>query len=75
MKCKHEDLVFDYEWDGDPEPIGFWAECVECGHVLNEDSFTAEEQQQIVQDAAMMRMSDLIDSAVDHQREVDAGLI
>jgi len=75
MKCKHEDLVFEYEWDGDPEPIGFWAECAACGEVLNEDAFSEKERYQILQDAAEQRISDAIDLAVDHQREIEAGLI
>lgn len=75
MKCKHEDLVFEYEWDGDPELIGFWAECVTCGEVLNEDAFSEKERYQILQDAAEQRAADLIDSAVDYQRDINAGLI
>lgn len=75
MECKHLDKYFEYEWDGEMYPIGFWQVCDDCGETWDEDSFTEAERVEICDQAAADRIGNEIDMAVEYEQDRLADLI
>lgn len=71
--CPHEDIEYEFMYDGDPVPMLLSGECLECGQVFK--SFSEKERYAIEQTESEDMQSREIDAAMDYQRDLNAGLL
>lgn len=71
--CEHTNIEYSYDYDGGYAYVEA-AQCEDCG----KDMYSSLSDAEVVMASEIeteSRRSELIDSAVDHQRDIDAGLV
>lgn len=73
--CPHEDIEYEFMYDGEPWPMFLGGHCLECEQDFPASSFSEKERYAIEQTESEDMISREIDAAMDYQRDLNAGLL
>ncbi len=73
--CSHEELEYEFMYDGDPWPMFTGAHCLDCEEDFPAESFSEAERYALEADEAENMVSSRIESAIEYDQDLRAGLL